>query len=179
MADYPYDEKKFGEVLLYVAKCLEDDSAGGALKVNKALFNADFGHMRAYGYPITGAEYQKLPRGPAPRRLVPVRSRLIETGSAELRDETYLGFRLQRLVPLRDPNVSLLTATEKEMLDQAIEAMRGLTGSQVSELSHVEPGWQMVEDNETIPYETAFLRSPVVTEAVRRRVRELAAERSL
>lgn len=104
---------------------------------------------------------------------------LVHIGSAELRDETYLGFRLQRLVPLRDPNVSLLTATEKEMLDQAIEAMRGLTGSQVSEWSHVEPGWQMVEDNETIPYETAFLRSPVVTEAVRRRVRELAAERSL
>lgn len=38
-----YDEQKFTEALLYVAKALEDDPAGGAVKINKALFNADFG----------------------------------------------------------------------------------------------------------------------------------------
>ena len=70
MSDWEYDEDKFGEVLLYVAKALQDDPAGGAIKINKALFNADFGHMRAHWRPITGAEYQKLPYGPAPRRLV-------------------------------------------------------------------------------------------------------------
>lgn len=177
--DYVYDESKFAEVLLYVAKALQDDSAGGAVKINKALFNADFAHMRAYGRPITGAEYQKLPMGPAPRRLLPVRTRLIENGSAMLREEMRLGYKLQRLVPLREPDVSLLTDTEMEMLDEAIESMTGRTGTQVSDASHTEPGWRMVDDNETIPYETAFLRRPVVTEAVRRRIRELAAERPL
>jgi hypothetical protein len=173
-----YDESKLAEALLYVAKALEDDPAGGAVKINKALFNADFGHMRAYGKPITGAEYQKLPYGPAPRRLVPVRSSLVDAGAAQLREESYLGRTVKRLVPLRDPDLSRLSATEKELLDQAIRATRGRSGAEMSAASHDEPGWQMVGENETIPYEAAFLRQPVVTEAVRRRVAELAAERS-
>ncbi len=173
-----YDEQKFSEALLYVAKALEDDPAGGAVKINKALFNADFGHMRAYGRPITGAEYQKLDHGPAPRRLVPVRSRLIESGEAELREEQYLGFAVQRLVARRSPDLSRLDASEKELLDQAIEAVRGRSGAEVSAASHREPGWQMVEDRETIPYETAFLRPPVVTAQVTQRIAELAAEHS-
>lgn len=176
MSDWEYDEDKFAEVLLYAAKALQDDPAGGAIKINKALFNADFGHMRAYWRPITGAEYQKLPYGPAPRRLVPVRTRLIDTGAAVMREETYLGRTIQRLVPLREPDMNRLTATEKALLDQAIETMRGRSGSDVSNASHREPGWQMVDDNETIPYETAFLRPPVVTASVKRRVTELAAK---
>ena len=177
MDGYDYDERKFAEALLYVAKALEDDPAGGATKINKALFNADFGHMRAYGTPITGAEYQKLSRGPAPRRLLPVRTRLIESGDAEIREEQYLGCTIHRLVALRDPDIGRLTASERGLLDQAIAAMRNLSSTEVSEASHREPGWRMVDDNETIPYETAFLRPPVVTDQVRRRVKELAAER--
>ena len=172
-----YDERKFAEALLYVARALADDPAGGAVKINKALFNADFGHMRAYGQPITGADYQKLPHGPAPRRLLPVRTGLVQSGAAEMREELYLGRTVKRLVPLRDPDVSLLSPTEREMLDQAIDAEKRRSGAESSAASHREPGWQMVEENESIPYETAFLRRPVVTERVRRRVAELAADR--
>lgn len=174
-----YDEEKFGEALLYVAAGLEEDPAGGAVKINKALFNADFGHMRGYGRPITGAEYQKLPYGPAPRRLVPVRSRLIESGAAQLREELYLGRTVKKLVPLRLPDVTQLSTSELAMLDQAIAVEKARSGFEASAASHDEPGWQMVEENESIPYETAFLRRPVVTERIRRRVAELAVERSL
>lgn len=45
-----------------------------------------------------------------------------------------------------------------------------------SAISHRELGWQLTEDLEDIPYETAFLRKPRVTDAVRRRVRALASE---
>ena len=174
-----YDERKFTEALLYVATALADDPAGGAVKINKALFNADFGHMRAYGQPITGADYQKLPHGPAPRRLLPARSALIESGAAEMREELYLGRTVKRLVALREPDVSRFSPSERAMLDQAIEAEKRRSGAEASAASHREPGWQIVEENESIPYETAFLRQPVVTERVRRRVAELAAERSL
>lgn len=174
-----YDERKFAETLLYVAGKLAGDPAGGAIKVKKALFNADFGHMRAYGHPITGAEYQKLPHGPAPRRLLPVRTALVTSGAAEMREELYLGRTVKRLVPRREADLSCLSATEREMLDQAVEVEKRRSGVESSAASHREPGWQMVEENETIPYETAFLRRPVVTDRIRRRVAELAAERSL
>lgn len=174
-----YDERKFAEALLYVAAGLAEDPAGGAVKINKALFNADFGHMRAYGCPITGAEYQRLPHGPAPRRLVPVRSALIQAGDAQIREELYLGRTIKRLVPLRRPDVTLLSGDELAMLDQAIAVEKARSAADGSRASHREPGWLMVEENETIPYETAFLREPVVTERVRRRVAQLAAGRSL
>jgi hypothetical protein len=173
-----YDEGKFREALLYVAAGLSEDPGGGAVKINKALFNADFGHMRAYGQPITGADYQKLPHGPAPRRLVPVRAALIESGGAEMREELYLGRTVKRLVPLRSPDSGRFSPTEREMLDQAIAVETRRSGAEASAASHREPGWMMAEENESIPYETAFLRRPVVTETVRRRVAELAADRS-
>ncbi|MDP9401914.1 MAG: Panacea domain-containing protein [Actinomycetota bacterium] len=174
-----YSEEKFVEVLLYVAKRLEGDPSGGSLKINKAMFNADFGHMRAYGRPITGAEYQKLPHGPAPRRLLPVRKQLVRSGDAMVCEDSYLGKTLVRLVARRDPDLSRLEPSEKELLDQALAEMQGRTGTDVSEASHREPGWQMVDEGETIPYETAFLRPPVMTERIRNRILALAAEHGL
>lgn len=170
-----YHEKKFIEALLYVARALESDPAGGAIKINKALYNADFGHMRAYGKPITGAEYQRLERGPAPRKLLPIREQLIASGDLELRTETYLGRTIHRLVVLREPDDTLFSPTEKELLDQAVAAVRLRSGNAASDASHREPGWQMVDEKETIPYETAFIRRSVTTDAVRRRISELAS----
>ena len=86
-----YDERKFAELLLYAAKRLAVDPAGGAVKLSKVLFFAEFAHMRRHGRPISGAEYQKLQFGPEPRRLVPVRQRLLERGSARMVDEMYQG----------------------------------------------------------------------------------------
>jgi antitoxin SocA-like protein len=74
-----YDEGKFTEMLLYVADKLRDDKAGGATKLNKVLYFAEFAHVRQHGHPITGADYQKLQHGPAPRRLLPVRQHLIDS----------------------------------------------------------------------------------------------------
>jgi hypothetical protein len=57
-ADQSYDEAKFTELLLYVARHLHDDPEGGAIKLNKALWWAECASMRMYGRSISGAEYQ-------------------------------------------------------------------------------------------------------------------------
>jgi uncharacterized phage-associated protein len=174
--DYPYDESKFREALLYVAKRLESDPAGGATKLNKVLFFAEFAHMREHGRPITGAVYQKLSWGPAPRRLKPVRDQMVADGEVALTRDSYLGYRQDRLLPLRDPNEDALSASERKALDDALNELRGMTGKQASDLSHEELGWQVVAEGETIPYEAAVLRRPVMTERIRKRAAELAAD---
>ena len=174
--DYEYDEAKFSELLLYVARRLEDDAAGGAVKLNKVLFFAEFAHVRAHGRPITGAEYQKLENGPAPRRLLPVRQRLIQRGEAELRTETYLGRSQKRLVALRDPDETRFTTDELKVVNEALAELRGRSASDVSHLSHEEAGYRMVAEGETIPYEAAYLRPAVRTAAVRQNAARLAAE---
>jgi len=173
---YQYDEGKFTELVVYVARRLEDDPAGGAVKLNKVLFFAEFAHMRAAGRPITGAEYQKLENGPAPRRLLPVRERLIARGEAELHTETYLGRTQKRLVAHREADLTCFTADELKAVDEALAELRGRSASDVSQLSHDEIGYQMVNDGDTIPYEAAYLRPAVITETVRRHAAGLAEQ---
>lgn len=172
---YDYDEDKFAELILYVADRLLDDPTGGATKMNKVLFAAECAHVRHSGAPITGAEYQKLERGPAPRRLVPVRDRLVAEGEAELVDDEYMGYRIHRLKPRRPADRSRFTADELKHVEQAIEALWGKTADEASRLSHEEMGWQMVEEGETIPFPAALLaRNVVVTDAMRERGAALA-----
>lgn len=66
-------DRKLGELLLYVSQQLADEPSAGSIKINKLLYFAEQTHMRTTGRPITGADYQRLEHGPAPRRLVPVR----------------------------------------------------------------------------------------------------------
>jgi hypothetical protein len=169
-----YDPEKFAELLLFAAGELESDEAAGAVKLNKVLFFAEFGHMREHGVPISGADYQKLEWGPAPRPLRPVRRALVERGEARLEEHTYRGRTQERLIPVRPARPGALSADEQRSVREAISTLRGLNGTEASDLSHEELGWQMVELHETIPYETAYLRQPVLTEAVTRHAELLA-----
>jgi hypothetical protein len=169
-----YDEVKFLNLMLYVAHRLMDDPAGGATKFNKTLYYAEFGHVRRHGRPITGAVYQRLPWGPAPRRLRPLRDQLISEGRAELREETFMNQTQHRLVPLVEPDLAGFSAEELGSIDRAVAALHGRTGTATSTMSHDEVGWQMVAEREEIPYETAYLRQPVRSAAIRRHGIELA-----
>jgi uncharacterized phage-associated protein len=174
--DVEYDEDKFTEMLLYVASRLRDDHAGGATKLNKALYFADFAHVRRHGRPITGAVYQKLERGPAPRRLVPVRQRLVESGDAQIVREDFLGYEQHRLIPLREPDLSLFSAAELGTIDSVLDDLDGMTGAQVSELSHEEPPWRYTEPGESIRHETAFIaKEQIVTPAAHEMAQRVAA----
>jgi uncharacterized phage-associated protein len=175
--EFTYDEGKFAELVLYVAHGLSDDRAGGAIKLNKVLYFADFAHVRKHGRPITGADYQKLPHGPAPRRLKPVRSRLVAEGAAELVTEEFLGYRMHRLVPLRRPDVSCFSADELATIDKVLDDLKQLTGAQVSELSHEEPGWIHAQEGESIPYEMALVAKQQVLTPTARRLALDVAER--
>jgi hypothetical protein len=172
-----YDETKFTELLVYVAGRLQADRAGGATKLNKILFFAEFTHVRRHGATISGCEFQKLEHGPAPRQLLPVRSRLVAAGAAEVRTEDFLGREQHRLVPLRDADLSVFTAEERRTVDDVLEQLDGLTGRQVSDLSHEEPGWRVTEFGDTIPYEAALLGARQVSTPTSRRLSRDVAER--
>lgn len=171
------DNCKFTELLLYVAGRLEGDRAGGATKLNKVLFFADFAHVRRTGAPITGVEYQKLPQGPAPRRLKPVRDALIARGEASVVKEQFLGYELHRLVPLRPADTSVFSESELQTIDQVLADLEGLNARQVSDLSHEEAGWRLVDEGEVIPYEAALVGARQVSTSTSRRLERQVAER--
>jgi hypothetical protein len=174
------DEDKLAELLLYVAVALGDDPTAGTTKLNKVLYFAEFSHIRSHGAPITGAAYQKLPQGPAPRRLLPVRSGLIEAGAARLKKTDYLGYTQHRLVPLRSPDMSAFSDSELRAVGQAIDALRGKSAAAVSELSHRDMAWRMVEEGEDIPFSSAFVApKSFVTDRSRKHAEQIADKAGL
>lgn len=172
-----YDRVKFTELLLYVADRLRGDRAGGATKLNKVLFFVEFTHLRRHHAVISGCEFQKLPHGPAPRQLLPIRRELLAAGEAELVEEDFLGRPQQRLLPRRAADLSVFTAQDLASVDDVLEQLGGMTGTQVSELSHHEPGWRLTEIGETIPFATAFLDFPQVATGVSARLQAAVMER--
>lgn len=178
--DVEADEGKLAELILYVAQQLRADPKGGATKINKILFAAEFAHLRTYGKPITGVPYQKLKNGPAPRRLLPVRDRLVADGSAELRREYYMGYPLDRVVPQREPDMSRFSREELETVETVVRDLWNKRAVEASEESHDEVGWRMVALGDTIPYAAAFLAPGFdVTDGMKAHARKLAAERGL
>lgn len=172
-----YDEAKFAELLLLVASKLTGDRAGGATKLNKVLFFVEFTHLRRHQSVVSGCEFQKLEHGPAPRQLVPVRSRLIDEGAAKLDQQDFLGRPQQRLVPLRPANTAVFSADELETVADVLDQLAGLNAKQVSDLSHQEPGWSLTELHETIPFATAFLDFPQASTPTSRALSRAVAER--
>ncbi len=172
------DEDKLKELILYIAQKCSADPDFGAVVLNKVLFFSDFLTYAGTGRPITGVEYQKLPHGPAPRRLLPLQRELTERGEAVLAPADRMGFRQKRLVALRQPDLSAFTGTEIAVVDGVIDQLRGSSATRVSQLSHAwSKAWEVAEVGETIPYETVFVapsNQQVITPEIELEAKELA-----
>ncbi len=153
-------ERKMREMILYVCKESADDPAFGATKLNKILFFADFLAYELHGKAITGMEYQKLPYGPAPRLLMPIHRELESRGELVI-EMRPCGSKMQkRSVAQRDPNTSVFSKDELELLNEVIHQLTNRNATEVSRLSHRFSGWDLAEEGETIPYEVALIDDP-------------------
>lgn len=168
---------KFKEMLLYAAARLRDDCAGGAKKLNQAIFVAEFTHLRRHRQVISGCEFEKSPYGPAPRELVLVRQDLIGSGAAQLVEEDFFGRPQLRLIPVRAADLAVFANGEVQTIEDVVNQLADMTGGQVSELCDQEPGWRLTEVGETIPYSTAFLDYPQVQTPTSTQLSESVAAR--
>lgn len=167
------DDKKLGELMLYIACKSLNDPKFGATKLNKLLFYSEFAVYRDFGDSITGHEYVRRQNGPAPRRFLPVRNRLLQTQQAKLERVEFMGKYQERLVNLRLPDLSQFHAEEIDTVDQVIEHFKDFDGTEISEHSHQFIGWKLAEDGEVIPYEVALVETRRLSDAEREYGRSL------
>lgn len=171
-------EERLKELILYVAIRCEHDPAFGATKLNKILWRSDFMAFAQLGEPITGVEYQRLPQGPAPRRLLPVQEELASAQRAVVSTRPGLGGYPRKVtIPLEAPNLSLFSGEQIAIVDEVIEEYRDLTATEVSDLSHGK-AWEIIPNRESIPYETVFVADRV-TQADHIQARVLCEEHGL
>jgi hypothetical protein len=154
------NDQKFRELILYIARESEQDEHFGATKLNKILFYSDFWAYRKLGHSITGQQYQKLGKGPAPRRLLPNVRKMEDHGDCVVAEREYFGRTQKVLLARREPDLSLFSGTEIAIVRDIIERLRNFNATDVSELSHQFIGWKLAEEGEDIPYSTVLLGNP-------------------
>lgn len=159
-------DNKLRELILYIARESEGDSAFGATKLNKLLFYADFLAYKSLGKPITNQEYQALDQGPAPRRLVPLLREMEEAGEIVIRQSDYFGYSQNRAIALRRPALNKFKPEEIALVAQLINTCLDRNARHMSDLSHRFAGWRLAKIGETIPYSVALIseRKPNKTE---------------
>ena len=158
---------KLQEAIIYIAKQCAKDERFGATKLNKILYFSDFRAYRTLGKLITGAEYQHLKEGPAPRGLLAVRESLIMDGSVELQERMYFNRTQHYINAIREPDLSMFHRDELSIIDEVVDELWDMNGSEVSELSHREMGWKVTEEHDTIPLRTAWISAqPLMPEQI-------------
>jgi hypothetical protein len=169
---------KFRELLLYVAKRSESDPDFGDTKLHKILFFAEFLAYGRTGKAITWQPFQKLEWGPAAKRLLPVRRKMEAAKEAATAERDHYGYVQRRMVALREPDLTEFSGPEIAIVDEVIEDLRGKNARDVSDLSHLFPGWQVARVGVEIPYEAVFLSSRPLTEEEKKYATELTPARA-
>ena len=171
--EFEENTEKLRELVLYIARKSESDPRFGATKLNKILFYADFLAYLQLGKPITGADYQKLEHGPAPRRLLPLQKEMESKEEGVLVDRIFCGRKQKRLMAMREPDLSDFTGEEIALVDEILEICKGANATDLSEATHGLTAWRAFQKGESIPYTTVFIDDRPLTKAEREYAVEL------
>ncbi len=155
-----FNKEAFKEVLLYILeKCGARPNVGKTV-LYKLLYFCDFNHYELYEEPITGAAYRKITYGPAPCEFETIIEEMKKQKKIiELTTEYYNQPQIKYL-PLVEPDLTKLTARQKEVIDRVIESLATLDATTISNYSHEDIPWKSTKEKEIIDYELVFYRTP-------------------
>ena len=163
-AGVTFDKRKFVELVLHITTQYKGDHAFGVVKLNKLLFFSDYIAYAELGEAITGADYIKLKYGPAPKSMYAIRDEMKERGEIDVERTSHYSYPLDRIIPRREPDLSLFSDKELALVDMVIESFSDDNATDLSNLTHRFPGWQVAATYEVIPYEAMFLSNERATE---------------
>jgi transcriptional regulator with XRE-family HTH domain len=152
--------KKFKNVLLYILERCAGKPNVGETVLYKLLYFSDFNYYEIYEEHLTGAKYRKLPFGPVPQKLDTIILQMIEKNQIKKIKTQYHDYTQTRYIPLEKADLTLLKASETEVIDNVLLQMSDWTATTISEYSHEDKPWKATQMNDDINYELAFYRRP-------------------
>jgi hypothetical protein len=155
---------KFKSLVHYICWRCADPTKLGAVKLNKALWRADFSAYLELGVPVTGATYVKRQFGPVPYAILPALRELEGEGKLSIREVEFHEKGKREFFALTRPDLSSFSAEEMSLIDEAIEYVTEKhTARSISEESH-DRIWELARIGEEIPYYTMFSKAAEITE---------------
>jgi hypothetical protein len=142
---------KFKALVHHIVASCDDPQRLGATRLNKILWFADTTFYRLTGASITGETYVKRQRGPVPKTILRTLRELENEKKIHVREKEYAGYRMRLFTPLAEPDLSLFSKVELEIISSVSEDICGRhSASSISELSH-DQIWAAAQEGEEIP----------------------------
>lgn len=152
--------EKFKEVLLYIIARIGAKPNIGETMIYKLLYFIDFDHYERNEEQLIGATYIKNKYGPTPLEFRRVVDKMIKAGEILKIPDKYFNYPQTKYLPLRNPDLTRLSAQEKETIDHVLGRLSDMNAGQISEYSHNDVPWLTAEEGAVIPYESVFYRTP-------------------
>lgn len=151
--------KKFREVLLYILNKVGSKPHIGETVIYKLLYFIDFNYYEKYEEQLIGATYIKNRYGPTPVEFKKIVERMMKDKELMRVDRNYFKYPQTKYLPLREPDLSMLTANEMRVIDDVLNKLSDMNASQISNHSHNDVPWQTAEERHPIEYESVFYRT--------------------
>ena len=156
---------KLIEAAIYLSEKSQDDPNFGMTKLVKLLYFADCAAYHLRGTPITEAQYLHFPHGPYPDQWYQVRKHMEKNQDVIITYEQPMhGYHRYRMIPNRSPDMEMLSANDKKILDDQIRRFAHFNAAAIESFSHEESGWLSTEDGEPISYEMSGFMAPPATQ---------------
>jgi uncharacterized phage-associated protein len=158
---FKFDAEKAVEVILYIAQRLPKSSQT-FYYVLKMLYFADKAHLQKYGRFICGDHYIAMKSGPVPSGSYDLVNEVRGKSWLLFADHVRNAFDVRpdnTVVPLRDPDLDLLSKSDMEYLDKSIAENGHLTFTQLRDKSH-DQAYEAADANDTIPFEEILAMLP-------------------
>ena len=151
MRQFPFDVEKATEVLLYISSRCPDMYT--ALKI---LYFADKYHLARYGRSICGGSYAALKHGPVPSEAYDMIQFVRGDGwyCFDSRVSDALALEGNTIVGRRPADLTYLSESDREALDQAIGQYGPMSFGHLKAVSHADMAFQAVNENDRIPIES-------------------------
>jgi transcriptional regulator with XRE-family HTH domain len=150
--------KKFKEVLLYVLAKVGSKPNIGESVLNKIFYFIDFDYYEKYEEQLIGATYIKNHFGPTPCELKKIVGEMKIKKEIEEVKSKYFKYEQKKYLPLRKPNLTILTAQEIEHIDDVLNRLSDKTAREMKNYSHEDIPFKVHKDGEKISYESVFYR---------------------
>ena len=153
-----FDKEKFKQILLYlIEKCGSKVNIGKAV-IYKLLYFIDFDYYELNEEYLTGELYRKIDHGPTPCHFEEIEKELLKDKMIIKTVAEYHEYNQIKYIPKIKPNMSIINAMGKEVIDTVVERLSAMNAKQIEDYSHKDVPYEITDDKNIINYEAVFYR---------------------
>jgi len=150
--------EKFKQVLLYVLGKVGSKPNIGETALYKILYFIDFDYYEKFEENLMGATYIKNHHGPTPVEFRDIVADMQSSGEVEPVKSKYFKYEQKKYLPLKRPNLALLSGREIEHIDEVLARLSDKNARELSNYSHEDIPWKSAEFGKVLSYESVFYR---------------------